>query len=122
VLDGRRAATHWSFCSELARRFPAVHVEPDPIFICDGPVWTSAGETAGVDLSLALVEHDLGRAVALAVARYLVVFLERPGGQAQFSDALSLQPQTTNLGRSTNGSAGIWPMIFRSRRWPITPG
>ncbi len=91
VLDGRRAVTHWSFCAELARRFPAVHVEPDPIFVRDGPVWTSAGVTAGIDLALALVEQDLGRGVALAVARYLVVFLKRPGGQAQFSAALSLQ-------------------------------
>ena len=90
-LDGRRATTHWSFCAELARRFPAIQVEPDPIFVRDGPVWTSAGVTAGIDLALALVEEDLGRTVALAVARYLVVFLKRPGGQSQFSAALSLQ-------------------------------
>lgn len=91
LLDGRRAATHWSFCSELAERFPAVRVEADPIFVRDGPVWTSAGVTAGIDLTLALVEENLGRTIALAVARYLVVFLKRPGGQAQFSAALSLQ-------------------------------
>lgn len=91
LLDGRRAATHWSLCSELARRFPDVQVQPDPIFVHDGPAWTSAGVTAGIDLALALVEEDLGRAVALAVARYLVVFLKRPGGQAQFSAALALQ-------------------------------
>ncbi len=91
LLDGRRAVTHWSFCAELARRFPAVQVEPDPIFVRDGPVWSSAGVTAGMDLALALVEEDLGRTLALAVARYLVVFLKRPGGQAQFSAALSLQ-------------------------------
>jgi transcriptional regulator GlxA family with amidase domain len=66
-------------------------VEPDPIFVQDGPVWTSAGVTAGIDLSLALVEEDLGRTVALAVARHLVMFLKRPGGQAQFSAALALQ-------------------------------
>ncbi len=98
VLDGRRAATHWSFCAELARRFPAVRVEPDPIFVRDGPVWTSAGVTAGIDLALALVEEDLGRTVALAVARYLVVFLKRPGGQAQFSTALSLQAADDRFG------------------------
>jgi len=98
VLDGRRAATHWSFCAELARRYPAVTVEPDPIFIHDGPVWTSAGVTSGIDLALALVEEDLGRAVALAVARYLVVFLKRPGGQAQFSAALSLQAAEDRFG------------------------
>ena len=79
VLDGRRAATHWSVCKEFARRYPAVRVEPDPIFVRDGSVWTSAGVTAGIDLALALVEQDLGRTVALAVARYLVVFLKRPG-------------------------------------------
>jgi transcriptional regulator GlxA family with amidase domain len=98
VLDGRRAATHWSCCTELARRFPAVRVEPDPIFVRDGPVWTSAGVTAGIDLALALVEQDLGRTVALAVARYLVVFLKRPGGQAQFSAALSLQAAEDKFG------------------------
>jgi transcriptional regulator GlxA family with amidase domain len=98
VLDGRRAATHWMYCSRLAQRFPAVHVEPDPIFVCDGPVWTSAGVTAGIDLALALVEEDLGRSVALAVARYLVVFLKRPGGQAQFSAALALQAAEDKFG------------------------
>jgi transcriptional regulator GlxA family with amidase domain len=98
VLDGRRAATHWSFCAELAQRFPAVRVESDPIFVRDGAVWTSAGVTAGIDLALALVEEDLGRTVALAVARYLVVFLKRPGGQAQFSAALSLQAAEDKFG------------------------
>jgi len=91
LLDGRRATTHWSLCAELARRFPTVRVEPDPIFVRDGPAWTSAGVTAGIDLALALVEQDLGRAAALAVARHLVVFLKRPGGQAQFSATLALQ-------------------------------
>jgi transcriptional regulator GlxA family with amidase domain len=98
VLDGRRAATHWSLCAELARRFPTVSVESDPIFVRDGPVWTSAGVTAGIDLALALVEQDLGRAVALAVARYLVVFLKRPGGQSQFSAALTLQSADDEFG------------------------
>jgi transcriptional regulator GlxA family with amidase domain len=98
MLDGRRAATHWMYCSKLAQRFPAVHVEPDPIFVRDGRVWTSAGVTAGIDLALALVEEDLGRSVALAVARYLVVFLKRPGGQAQFSAALALQAAEDQFG------------------------
>src|SRR6185437_11892761 len=98
ALDGRRAATHWSVCGELARRYPRVRVEPDPIFIRDGTVWTSAGVTAGIDLALALVEQGLGRTVALAVARYLVVFLKRPGGQAQFSAALSLQSAEDEFG------------------------
>jgi transcriptional regulator GlxA family with amidase domain len=91
LLDRRRAVTHWEVCDLLSRRHPAVTVEPDPIFVHDGPVWSSAGVTAGIDLSLALVEEDLGRAIALSVARHLVVFLKRPGGQAQFSAALSLQ-------------------------------
>jgi transcriptional regulator GlxA family with amidase domain len=91
ALDQRRAVTHWALCENLARRFPAVRVESDPIFLRDGPFWTCAGVTSGIDLALALVEEDLGRQVALAVARYLVVFLKRPGGQAQFSTALSLQ-------------------------------
>jgi transcriptional regulator GlxA family with amidase domain len=98
VLDGRRAATHWKYCARLAQRFPSVRVEPDPIFVCDGPIWTSAGVTAGIDLALALVEEDLGRSVALAVARYLVVFLKRPGGQSQFSTALALQAAEDKFG------------------------
>jgi transcriptional regulator GlxA family with amidase domain len=91
MLDGRRAVTHWAFCAELARRYPDIRVEPDRIFVQDGAIWTSAGVTAGIDLALALVEEDLGRSVALAIARDLVVFLKRPGGQAQFSEFLALQ-------------------------------
>ena len=91
LLDRRRAVTHWEYCDLLSQRHPVVTVEPDPIFVHDGPVWSSAGVTAGIDLSLALVEEDLGRAIALGVARHLVMFLKRPGGQAQFSAALSLQ-------------------------------
>jgi transcriptional regulator GlxA family with amidase domain len=91
LLDGRRAVTHWRHCDQLSREYPQVRVDPDPIFVRDGNVWTSAGVTAGIDLSLALVEADLGRAVGLDVARNLVVFLKRPGGQAQFSAALALQ-------------------------------
>lgn len=99
LLDGRRAVTHWQRCAEFARRFPQVHLEPDPIFIRDGKVWTSAGITAGIDLALALVEADLGRQVALAVARQLVMFLKRPGGQAQFSETLALQHGDTRFER-----------------------
>ncbi|MCJ2007145.1 GlxA family transcriptional regulator [Methylobacterium sp. J-092] len=91
LLDGRRAATHWAHCERLAELYPLARVEPDPIFVQDGPVWSSAGITAGIDLALALVEQDLGRALALGVARHLVMFLKRPGGQAQFSAALALQ-------------------------------
>jgi len=91
LLDDRRATTHWSRCEEMAERFPAVHVEPDPIFTRDGNVFTSAGVTAGMDLALALVEDDLGRTAAHTIARHLVLFLRRPGNQAQFSAQLSTQ-------------------------------
>jgi len=96
VLDGRRAVTHWSFCAELARRYPAIRMESDPIFVRDGPVWTSAGVTSGIDLALAMVEEDLGRATALAVARYLVVFLKRPGGR--LSSARRCPPNSLTTG------------------------
>jgi transcriptional regulator GlxA family with amidase domain len=85
LLNGRRATTHWQWCDLLASRFPEVSVDPAPIFIADGPVYTSAGVTAGIDLSLALVEADLGGAVALQIAKELVLYLRRPGGQSQFS-------------------------------------
>ncbi|MEV7384609.1 MULTISPECIES: GlxA family transcriptional regulator [unclassified Streptomyces] len=91
LLDGHRATTHWAYCDKLARDHPAVDVDPDPIYVRDGHVSTSAGVTSGIDLSLALVEEDLGRDVALAVARHLVVFLRRPGNQAQFSAQLAAQ-------------------------------
>lgn len=91
LLDGRRATTHWGSCDELARRYPEVRVDPSPIFVRDGAVSTSAGVTAGLDLAIALVEEDYGRAVAHEVARLLVVFLRRPGNQAQFSAELSAQ-------------------------------
>jgi transcriptional regulator GlxA family with amidase domain len=91
LLDGRRAATHWASAGELARRHPEVRIDPDAIFVRDGDVWTSAGVTAGMDLALALVEADLGRRVALEVARWLVVFVRRPGGQSQFSSHLRAQ-------------------------------
>ncbi|MBQ0923878.1 GlxA family transcriptional regulator [Saccharopolyspora endophytica] len=91
LLDGRRATTHWWLCDTLAGRFPEIDVEPEPIFVRDGEVSTSAGVTAGIDLALALVEDDLGREAALTVARYLVVFLRRPGDQSQFSAQLAGQ-------------------------------
>ncbi|MFE5714207.1 GlxA family transcriptional regulator [Streptomyces sp. NPDC056501] len=91
LLDGHRATTHWIACDHLARCYPEVDVDPDPIFVRDGRLSTSAGVTAGIDLALALVEEDLGRDIALTVARHLVVFLRRPGNQAQFSVQLSAQ-------------------------------
>jgi len=91
LLDGRAATTHWRACQQLAARYPRVQVKTDPIFVRDGNVFTSAGVTAGLDLALALVEADHGRHVALAVARELVMFLRRPGGQSQFSVQLAAQ-------------------------------
>jgi transcriptional regulator GlxA family with amidase domain len=91
LLDGCRATTHWAYCARLARDHPAVEVDPDPIYIRDGHVATSAGVTSGIDLALALVEEDLGRDTALNLARHLVVFLRRPGNQAQFSAQLAAQ-------------------------------
>ncbi len=91
LLDGRRATTHWASCAALAQRYPKVHVEADPIFVRDGKMWSSAGVSAGMDLALALVEQDHGREHALTVARWLVLFLKRPGGQSQFSVELDAQ-------------------------------
>jgi transcriptional regulator GlxA family with amidase domain len=91
LLDGRRATTHWASAEALARLYPRVDVDPDPIFVRDGPIWTSAGVTAGMDLALALVEEDLGRDAALTIARHLVLFLRRPGSQSQFSATLATQ-------------------------------
>ncbi len=91
LLDGKRATTHWRECDRLARLFPEIEVEPDVIFVQDGPVFTSAGVTAGLDLALALVEADLGRKMSLEVARNLVMFVRRPGGQTQFSATLESQ-------------------------------
>jgi transcriptional regulator GlxA family with amidase domain len=91
LLDGRRATTHWMFAKKLATRYPRVRVEPDQIYVQDEHVYTSAGVAAGMDLSLALVEEDFGGSLALQVARALVLFLRRPGGQAQFSALLSSQ-------------------------------
>ena len=98
LLDGRRATTHWRHAATLARRYPSIDVVDDAISVADGAVHTSAGVSAGIDLALALVESDHGSAVARAVARELVVFLQRPGGQSQFSVATSSPaPRRTRL-------------------------
>lgn len=91
ALDGRRVTTHWAACASLASRFPNVTVDPEPIFVRDGRFITSAGVTAGIDAALAVVEEDLGRDRALTIARYLVMFLRRPGNQTQFSEQLAAQ-------------------------------
>jgi transcriptional regulator GlxA family with amidase domain len=98
LLDGRTATTHWAFCDQLGRDFPTIAVEPDRIFVRDGNVFTSAGVTAGMDLALALVEADHGVEVARSVARWLVLFTQRPGGQSQFSERLAHPiPQGSSL-------------------------
>lgn len=94
ALDGRRATTHWNFAERLRKKFPKVKVDADAIFIRDGNIWTSAGVTAAMDLALAIVEDDFGREIALEVARDLVIYLKRPGGQSQFSVHLSSQMTT----------------------------
>ncbi len=96
LLDDRRAVTHWDSGPEFRLRYPAVSLDLNPIYLRDGPIWTSAGVTAGIDLALALVEEDLGRSMAIAIAKQLVVFLQRPGSQAQFSSTLSAQTRAAN--------------------------
>ena len=97
LLDGRRATTHWYYAQDLRTRFPSVTVDDDRIFISDGPIWTSAGMTAGIDLALALVENDLGAGVVRAVARNLVVYHRRAGGQSQHSALLELEPKSDRI-------------------------
>jgi transcriptional regulator GlxA family with amidase domain len=97
LLDGRRATTHWGFARQLQAQFPKAKVEEDRIFIIDGPVWTSAGMTAGIDLALAMVEKDHGADLARKVARKLVVYHRRAGGQSQFSVLLELEPKSDRV-------------------------
>lgn len=95
LLAGRRVTTHWEYAGRLAAEHPDIHVEPDQIFVRDGPVFSSAGVAAAIDLAFSLIEEDHGPALALSVARRLVVFLKRPGGQSQFSAALTAQTEST---------------------------
>jgi transcriptional regulator GlxA family with amidase domain len=104
VLDGKRAATHWIGCQELARLFPRVTVDPNAIFVQDGSVWTSAGVTTGIDMALAIVESDLNRAAADNIAAMLVMYARRPGFQSQFSQALLAQVE----GSDPLGTALAW--------------
>jgi transcriptional regulator GlxA family with amidase domain len=115
LLDGRRATTHWYRARELQARFPKVKVEEDRIFIIDGPVWTSAGMTAGIDLALAKVEKDLGAELARLVARKLVVYHRRAGGQSQFSALLELEPKSDRI-------QGALAYARRNLATPLTVG
>ena len=119
LLEGRRATTHWSGCDFLAQRHEGVTVEPDQIFVRHGNVYTSAGVTAGMDLALALVEEDLGRRTALEVARWLVLFVKRPGGQSQFSAQLTAQTADREpLREVQEWIAGNLDATCPYRRWP----
>lgn len=99
LLDGQRATTHWAYCEQLARLAPRARVEPDALFVRSGKIYTSAGVTAGMDMTLAIIEQDWGKATALAVAQELVMFLKRPGGQSQFSRFLTAQQHDDAFGR-----------------------
>jgi transcriptional regulator GlxA family with amidase domain len=96
LLDGRRVTTHWRFAADVAQRFPKLKVAPNELFVKSGHIYTAAGVTAGIDLALALIEEDLGAAASLAVARELVVYVKRAGGQAQFSEPLKFQANARN--------------------------
>jgi transcriptional regulator GlxA family with amidase domain len=109
LLDGRRATTHWAVCDLMRDLWPAVRLEPDAIFVADPPFYTSAGVTAGIDLSLSFVEADLGPDVALAVARNLVLFMRRPGGQSQYSAGLNVQAAATPTLRKLIADLGADP-------------
>ncbi|BAG17811.1 GlxA family transcriptional regulator [Streptomyces griseus] len=126
LLDGHRVTTHWNHCEQLARDHPAVRVDPEPIFVRDGRLATSAGVTAGIDLALALVEEDHGRDLALNIARHLVVFLRRPGNQAQFSAQLSAQTARSEplrevqhwITQHPDGDLGVDALAARARLSP----
>ncbi len=112
LLEGRSATTHWRACEQLAREFPAVRVEPDRIWVRDGAIWTSAGVTAGIDLALAMIEEDLGVRLAARVARRLVVYMRRAGGQSQFSAPLEMQ--------ATDSFAGLMAWAEENLHLPLT--
>ena len=119
LLDGRRATTHWEYCEALAKLYPAVRLDPDPVFVRDGDIWTSAGVTAGMDLALALVEDDLGPEVALTVAQLLVVFLKRPGGSpSSAARCRSSRRRGRRCASCRRGSPAISTRTSRSRRSP----
>ncbi|MBB5954078.1 transcriptional regulator GlxA family with amidase domain [Saccharothrix tamanrassetensis] len=126
LLDGARATTHWAYCAELARLHPSVEVVPDAIFVCDGRLTTSAGVTAGIDLALALLERDHDATLARLVARWLVVFLQRPGGQSQFSVRSRVPPVREPglravLDAIADDPAGDWTVREMARRAAMSP-
>ena len=126
LMDGRRATTHWRHAADAAERFPKVRIEPDAIFIKDGPFHTSAGMTAGIDLALALIEADHGPAAALATARHLVVYMKRSGGQLQYSEPLRSQTQAGDrfadlLAKMLGDLAADWSVEAMAERASLSP-
>lgn len=126
LMDGRRATTHWAFAADVARRFPAVTVEADAIFIKDGSFYTSAGMTAAIDLALALIEEDHGPALALATARHLVVYMKRSGGQLQYSEPLRFQTRAGDkfaelVSHMPGDLAADWSVDEMSTRAGLSP-
>jgi len=119
LLDGRRATTHWQYCERLAALYPLVNLEPDAIFVADPPFYSSAGITAAIDLSLALVEADLGQALALQVARNLVLFLRRPGGQSQYSAGLQAQTQASRAEQAGQGGSSSERRLAALLLWMV---
>ena len=118
LLDGKQVVTHWRFCDRLAKEFPRAVVTREPIFMKDGAIWTSAGITAGIDLSLAL-EEDHGHEVALKIARFLVMYLVRPGGQASSVTCFrTRRSHQSPCGNCKCGCSRIYAKILRLKSWP----
>jgi len=126
LLDGRRATTHWRFASDVAKRFPKLRMASNALFVKDGKFYTSAGVTAGIDLALALIEEDFGSKVALSVAREMVVYLKRSGGQEQYSEPLQFQTNSSDrfaelVSWMTNNPTAQMSVEFLARRASLSP-
>jgi transcriptional regulator GlxA family with amidase domain len=126
LLDGRRVTTHWRFAADVARRFPALKMNPNALFVKEGQFYTSAGVTAGIDLALAMIEEDFGSKVALAVAREMVVYLKRAGGQEQYSEPLQFQTQSSDrfgelVAWMTNNPTAAMSVEILARRASLSP-
>jgi transcriptional regulator GlxA family with amidase domain len=126
LLDGRRATTHWRYVADAARRFPKLRMEPNALFVKDGPFYTSAGVTAGIDLALALIEEDFGAKTALSVAREMVVYLKRSGGQEQYSEPLQFQTNSSSrfadlVAWMTNNPTEAMTIESLARRASLSP-
>ena len=126
LLDGRRVTTHWRFAADVARRFPALKMNPNALFVKEGQFYTSAGVTAGIDLALAMIEEDFGSKVALAAAREMVVYLKRAGGQEQYSEPLQFQTQASDrfaelVAWMTNNPTAAMSVEILARRASLSP-